>query len=297
MIDNKTHSPKSNALSTLKIEERDIVINNKLVHYSVVGSGPPVLFIHGLNFGWKQWERNITVFAQKYKIYSIDLPGCGDSADVDFRFIDPINDHVKIVEQFVDKLQLKEPHVIGHSIGAWIALQMAKREKVSIGKIIAIGPFGFPAHFRFEQILLLMLPIVTLLTKTAVSPTLINMRNFLRAPLSDTYKYTLTDQMAENYYLSVVKSAFRHPLFLIYSYSKSLKQDYSLRLVPPNLKNIPNKVLLIIGEKDPYISVKEIKNFLQLLPMFSLHIFPDSGHIPSLEEAELFNKIVIRYME
>ncbi|MEM9320711.1 MAG: alpha/beta hydrolase [Pseudomonadota bacterium] len=85
------------------------------------GSGPAVMLIHGVGLRSEAWLRQIDALSARYHILAVDLPGHGGS-----RGLSPDPD----LEDFTDAFAalLSEPSlVVGHSMGAMIALDMARR--------------------------------------------------------------------------------------------------------------------------------------------------------------------------
>ena len=50
------------------------------LHYVVEGRGPAVIFVHGLGGFAESWRHNVRPLANRATVYSVDLPGFGDSA-------------------------------------------------------------------------------------------------------------------------------------------------------------------------------------------------------------------------
>lgn len=50
------------------------------VHYRTVGDGPPLLLVHGLMTTSYSWRYNLAGLAAKFRVITVDLPGCGQSS-------------------------------------------------------------------------------------------------------------------------------------------------------------------------------------------------------------------------
>lgn len=114
-------------------------INNTSVNYIDYGEGENTLvFLHG-------WGQNIEMMKpvgdklkKKNRIIIIDLPGFGESEEP--AEIWTLNDYVECVKKLLDKLEVKNPILIGHSFGGKISLLYASKYKVE--KLILFGsPF------------------------------------------------------------------------------------------------------------------------------------------------------------
>jgi pimeloyl-ACP methyl ester carboxylesterase len=82
--------------------------------YEVVGSGPPLILLHGLSGSGRWWSRNVPVFSRSFRTYSVDLPGFGESRGVRWSRLDDIAD--RLADWLVDE-GLAQAHIAGHSLG------------------------------------------------------------------------------------------------------------------------------------------------------------------------------------
>jgi pimeloyl-ACP methyl ester carboxylesterase len=83
------------------------------------------------------------------EVIALDLPGFGSSAPPPPGTPPGIASLTRLVSEFLDELGLERPHVAGNSLGGWIALELAKRDRVN--SATALSPGGFTsrldAHF------------------------------------------------------------------------------------------------------------------------------------------------------
>src|SRR5205085_6447300 len=59
--------------------QRWVTIDGRRVNVIELGSGPPVVFIHGLSGSWQNWLEQLPVFARGHRVITFDLPGFGAS--------------------------------------------------------------------------------------------------------------------------------------------------------------------------------------------------------------------------
>ena len=71
----------------------------------------------------------------EFQIYTLDLPGHGKSGST----VMAIEDYANVVEEFIDKLNLNNVSIVGHSMGACIALTSAKSKNARVKSIVMIG--------------------------------------------------------------------------------------------------------------------------------------------------------------
>ncbi len=123
----------------------DSKLRNLDLAYDLQGSGPPLVFIHGLTFDRTSWQP-ITGRLAGYRCITIDLPGHGDS-DGSLRSLDDI---AAALHHLLDELGIERPIVIGHSMGAALAGIYAARCPVSgvvdVDQPLYIQPFAELVH-------------------------------------------------------------------------------------------------------------------------------------------------------
>src|SRR3954453_18283763 len=73
------------------------------------GSGPPLLFIHGLGGAWQNWLLNIPAFMGTHRVIALDLPGFGESEKPAEEI--SIKGYAKVVEELCEALGVESPVV------------------------------------------------------------------------------------------------------------------------------------------------------------------------------------------
>jgi pimeloyl-ACP methyl ester carboxylesterase len=105
------------------------------------GSGPPLVLIHGIGSRWQVWNPVLPRLEAERDVIALDLPGFGESPMPAPGTPAGIPSLVRLVSEFLDELGLDRPHVAGNSLGGWIALELAKRGRVS--SATGLSPAGF----------------------------------------------------------------------------------------------------------------------------------------------------------
>lgn len=146
----EAHSENLPAQCSPKLKQ--LALEKGTVQYLEVGSGSPVVLLHGLFAQKEQWSEFACELSKGgYSVYAPDLPGYGASTGF------PIEDYqldkeVLLIHQFIQKLQLTKLHLAGNSMGGAIAaLYSAKYPEVvkSLGFIGApLGIVGWSPQVR-----------------------------------------------------------------------------------------------------------------------------------------------------
>ncbi|MBO0853393.1 MAG: alpha/beta hydrolase [Nocardia sp.] len=103
-----------------------------------VGTGEPLVLIHGVGSRWQVWEPIIETLSEVYEVIAIDLPGFGESEPLPHTTVDTLTD---AVHAFIDQLDLERPHIAGNSMGGLIALNLGARGLART--VTAYSPIGF----------------------------------------------------------------------------------------------------------------------------------------------------------
>ncbi len=107
-----------------KILQRRIAGNG--IAYHRTGKGTPVVMVHGVGLRAESFAPQIALLKKSHCIHTIDLPGHGHS--VALGNSDPVlGDYTAVIEDFVNEVIGQPVILVGHSLGAMIALDFARR--------------------------------------------------------------------------------------------------------------------------------------------------------------------------
>jgi len=109
------------------------------LHHVRRGAGRPLLLVHGLGSSWRSWSPILPALEAEREVVAVDLPGFGEtpalSGEVSIATLaDALGD-------FISAHNLDGVDVVGSSMGARLALELARRRRV--GATVALGPGGF----------------------------------------------------------------------------------------------------------------------------------------------------------
>lgn len=109
-----------------------------------VGSGEPLVLIHGIGSQWQVWRPLFELLAPHRDVIAVDLPGFGDSpALADGDTPTPQRFAEKVIG-LMDELGVERPVVAGNSLGGWVALEVARRGRARAAAPISPAGFGLP---------------------------------------------------------------------------------------------------------------------------------------------------------
>jgi len=127
------------------------------INYHRVGTGPPLVLLHGIAHHWQAWRPVITELIPSFDVIACDSPGFGRSAPLPAGVEPNPTAYAQAFADFFSELGVVRPHVAGNSMGGAIALELARQKAVS--SVTAFSPAGFwtPGERRFAQLSLTLL--------------------------------------------------------------------------------------------------------------------------------------------
>lgn len=106
------------------------------LHYRQVGTGEDLLLIHGLGSSGADWAFQEAPLAAHFRLLMPDLRGCGRSRA---GAVASIGDHARDLWALVDRLGISQVHVLGHSLGGAVALEMALQRPDAVARLLTIN--------------------------------------------------------------------------------------------------------------------------------------------------------------
>src|SRR5258708_23922543 len=117
--------------------QEDVRVRDTRITLKRGGSGPTLLYLHGAN-GAPAVRPFMELIAQNYEVLVPEHPGFGASEER--AWLDNIHDLAYFYLDFIDQLELRDVHLVGSSIGGWLALEIAVRDVSRLRRLTAGGP-------------------------------------------------------------------------------------------------------------------------------------------------------------
>ncbi|RME26703.1 MAG: alpha/beta hydrolase [Deltaproteobacteria bacterium] len=100
-----------------------VQVNGTRIHYTVEGSGPPAMLVHGLGSSHRDWEFNAPALSKSHTLVIPDCRGHGLSGKAPGRY--SIDLFASDLAELVETLDLEPIHLLGISMGGMIAMRLA----------------------------------------------------------------------------------------------------------------------------------------------------------------------------
>jgi pimeloyl-ACP methyl ester carboxylesterase len=114
-----------------------ISIGGDLIHYEVLGRGRPVILLHSWVGSWRYWIPTMQQLQVNYKVYAIDLYGYGDSVKNARKY--SLEHQISLLEDFVSNLGIPKLALVGHGLGAMVAVEYARRHEDKVPRLLISG--------------------------------------------------------------------------------------------------------------------------------------------------------------
>jgi pimeloyl-ACP methyl ester carboxylesterase len=258
--------------------------HNKPIHHRVMGSGKPVVCLHGLGASHHDWDLLIPpMISAGYQCYTLDLPGHGKSIkpeQINQYHIDQIYTYF---ENWLNQQQIDEPIVlIGHSMGGFLSILYAAQHPEKISALILVDPL-----FAQEQ----MAPITWLLKRYPNRAA----QAIKYAPRWLIYTLTGFDPSTSKYFsdqhrVQVAEDYKRASPNIMYI-TRSFYDLYH------KLETILKPTLVIWGEQDRTLIPKSFPKLVRVLNNASGYPVHGGGHQPHLSHATQVNDQILKFLD
>lgn len=252
-----------------------IIVDQQIVRYEVFGHGRPVLFLHGWHGSWRYWLPTIEQVAKKYRTYSFDFWGFGESRRANTT--ESIQNYSDQVIRFLDELGIDRVALVGHSMGGMVALKTAINHPNRIERVAAVG-----APINGDSL--------SWLLKLTDRPIFADA--FVSMPWFRRYMFRL--------FLGKTNDHGVHEILddSIKSSSATIRRAVGSMWrtdLRPELPRLSVPTLIVHGGRDDVVNPNQADLFGDVL-CAEVMLMPESRHFPFLDEPELFNDRLMRFL-
>jgi 2-hydroxymuconate-semialdehyde hydrolase len=250
------------------------------------GSGQAVFLLHGSGAGvsgWANWRLLVPELARKWRVVAPDLVGFGYTetpADFEFEFMDSWVDQMIAV---LDALEIDRAHFVGNSFGGSLALWLAHRAPERTGRLVLMGPGGWPTEVR---------PELRALWGYKPSPDAMREAMSVMAYNQDL----ITDELIEMRYRATLREGAQEVFERVFPLPYQRWLDAQVMPIA-TLQAISNEVLLIHGRDDRVVPASVSWNLHQHLINSQFHSISRCGHWTMVEHARRFRQLVENFIE
>jgi pimeloyl-ACP methyl ester carboxylesterase len=261
------------------------------MHYRKVGSGPPLLLIHGLVAYSFSWRFNLPALAPHFTCYAVDLLGMGDSERPSGIDVSPRALAAGLVA-FMREHASEPWNVLGTSHGGGVALwvaRLAREAGIPLGRLVLVAPINpWSSHGRR-------------LAPFAAHPwtaAIVRASRFAYVPVRRVTfarmygdRSRVTEQALAGYARPLrVKGTVPHCLALLKDWNRNVDELEEV------MRAIDIPTLLVWGNKDRLVYLSSAERMVATIPDARLVTIEGTGHLPYEEKPERFNAAVLTFL-
>ncbi len=252
------------------LQKKQIVVHDVLVNYyisSVKKAPKTLLFLHGWRSNSKVWFPLLKRLQRDFTLYSLDLPGFGDSEIPEKPWTHA--DYVTVVSEFVTRLNMKNVAVVGHSFGGSVAMRLA----IQLPKLVR---------------LLVLVDSSGIRKKTAVKTT----KNVIAKIAKPVFQIPFMKKPREAIYRMLGAEDYVVTPYLKDTFRNIIQEDLTMYLA-----QIKQKTLLIWGKDDIDSPLHHAHLMERMIPNASLVIVPNAGHFSFTDQPEQFTDVLLTFLQ
>lgn len=234
------------------------------------GKGPPLLFLHGAG-GAGVWLPFMEALSEHYDVIVPDHPGFGRSETPEW--LDQLSDLAYFYLDLIEALKLDQVHLVGHSLGGWIAAEIAVRSTRRLKTLTLISAAGVHVN---------------------------------GVPKGDIFVWT-PEERARNLFVDqrLAEQRLAQPMteeqgdIAIKNELATADLAWQPRFHDPQLRKWLHRIdvptLLVWGDSDKIFPKAYGEAYHSLIKGSRLEILPSCGHIPQVERTDTFVNLFKRF--
>jgi len=263
-----------------------------IVDMNSEADGIPLIFIHGLSGCWQNWLEQLPHFARDRRVIAVDLPGFGQSEMPAEE--SSMSGYADAIDALMTELGIDAAQIVGNSMGGFIGAELAIQHPARVERLVLLAAAGLSIEsvrterttglrHRAENVVFFGLGHI------ASRSHQVALRARLRAALLlivAAHPAKLPGPLAAQQVLGSGKPGFSDAL--------EAMCRYPLR---DRLEKIKCPTLIIWGDKDRLVPVKDAAIFEKLIPDSRKIVYKDTGHVSMMERPARFNEDVRAFLE
>jgi pimeloyl-ACP methyl ester carboxylesterase len=236
------------------------------------GASQPLLYLHGAG-GGSRWLPFMEALSRNFEVIVPEHPGFGPSDTPEW--LDNVGDLAYFYLDFIEQLGLEQVHLVGTSLGGWIAAEIAVRNQSRLHSLTLVAAAGI---------------------------------HVAGVPKGDIFLWS-RQNLARNLFCNqeLAEAMLRLELspeemdFQIKNQLTMAKLAWQPRMHNPHLVKWLHRItvptLIVWGAEDKVIPAQYGPAFRDLIPNAKLEVLPQCGHLPQIEKTAEFVSVVTRFLQ
>lgn len=253
-------------------------ISGLRIAYQRDGEGPSIVFLHGGVSDSRVWQSQFDALADEYTVVAWDAPGCGKSSDPPEGF--SLADYADCLAELIDELNLEQPHLVGISFGAGLAIEFFNRHPTVPKSLLLAGAYaGWAGSLSPEE--------VERRTRKALRTSKLPANEVASSWTPSLFSESVSDDVIAETERIIEDFHPEGSITMLNAFA-----DADLRHVLPTI-NVPT--LLLYGSEDVRSPMRVAESLHNEIPNSELAILQGVGHVINLEAPESFNAELLNF--
>jgi pimeloyl-ACP methyl ester carboxylesterase len=268
------------------LESKFLTVEGVRLHYQELGTGYPVICIHGAGPGASaesNFKLNTPAFSEKFRVILYDMPQYGKSAKV--VLTEPrLKYNARILDGFMAAVGIDKAHIVGNSMGGQVAMRFGIDHPDRLSRVVIIGSGGVTPIFAPSPV-----EGVKLIARyyKGSGPSREKLRELLSTILYDA-SFLTEETFEERYQASIDPETVE--LF------GKRQGEMPRENLGPDLPKLKAKLLAVWGMDDRFGALDVGLQITRTVADGRMHIFTKCGHWAQVEHAAAFNRLVIDFL-
>ena len=258
-------------------------------YYERHGEGPPLVCLPGGGFDHRSWYPQVEGLSDEFELILLDPRGHGKTGYEENEGIG-IDVLASDLSSFIDQLGLQQPAVMGCSLGGLVAHAYATEEPSDVGALVLheapVGNSDVPLPMRMWQLFQLW-------GSRVLSPDRIfAFQQWINSHSNGSDEWA--DQRIPH--TSLTKDEYLDDAFSRIDSEVMVRGGSMLQYEATNLETITSPTLVLTGEQPGEFFKESAAEFTNRIPMSRYERVPNAGHLGHIDNPEVFNEMVSRFL-
>jgi len=250
------------------------------------GSGPPIVFVHGSVSDYREWSKQMAPFARHYRVIAYSRryhwPNLPPGKDADAGIERQTDDLAAIIQ----KMGIAPAHIVGHSYGGAVALNLALR------------------HPELVRTLVLAEPAVSgVLGNTPENDAVSKESQAIRAEMKEAFDSSDAERIVRTYAAHVAPGEFEKAApevrQMLVANAPAFRLDFTTRRPPftcDDARRVAVPVLIVYGDRSPMGLQRIAEGAARCIKAAALVRIPQATHWMQSDHAQAFNNAVLAFL-
>jgi pimeloyl-ACP methyl ester carboxylesterase len=246
------------------------------------GGGDPIVFLHGFPGSAHSWRLLVPLMPEGRRLVLADLAGCGrsDAPASDCRTVDG---HARLVRGLMDDLRIARAALVGHAVGAAVALEVARLDAVRVSALVALAPVACGAWPRgMGRLARAAAPLARFVGPAALASFLHG--SALRGYADRERGRRSLDRALRTYRSRLTAASFTAHLALPRSAAAAVR--------PPEPGAVQLPTAVVIGSADPFMPRASAERLQAMIPGATLHVIEGARHFVAEDAPEQCARVI-----